>query len=86
MQSQPTKARTPAKRAERGLAIDQFASQSNTVFGDEKMPQLKQETLESEVSLRKPNLALKQWDQIQAGMKGAFKQLESLGDNAPAAC
>ena len=80
-------ARTPGnERAKRASTIDQFVTQSNTVFGNEEMQQLKRETLESEISSRKAKLALKQKDQIQAGMKDTFKQLESLGDNAPAAC
>ena len=46
---------------------------------------MKGETLQLEVSLQEVELALKQWDQTQAGMKDAFKQLESFSDNAPAA-
>ena len=63
-----------------------ISQQLNTVFGDEKMQQPKRETPELEISSRKRNLALKQWDQIQTGMKDASRQSESLGDNAPAAC
>ena len=86
MSSSRPKARTPAERAQRDCAINQFANQLNAVFGDEKMQQLKRETLESEISLRKAKLALKQWHQIQAGMKDASKQSELFGENASAAC
>ena len=56
------------------------------MFGDEKTQQSKRETAESEVSLQEVKLAAKQWDQIQAGTKDTFKQLESLGNDALAAC
>ena len=79
-------ARTPGnERAKRASTIDQFVTQSNTVFGNEEMQQLKRETLESESSLGEVKLALKQWDQIQVGVEDTFKQSESLGDNAPVA-
>ena len=79
------KVRMPADRAKRDCAIDQSANQSNTAFVDEKMQQLKRETLESEIGLQKTKLASKQEDQLHTGTKDTFKQSESLGENALAA-
>ena len=47
---------------------------------------MERETLESEITLQKTKLALKQWDRIQADMKDTFKQMESLGENVFAVC